>query len=85
MMAHYGVVGLVLYGWFIFVVARMARQLVGWAKGHELSALVWAMIATMMGYWAWSFVEFSFDDKPFWEFLALFTVLWTLFARASRD
>jgi O-antigen ligase len=78
LMANFGVVGLTLYGWFLVSVMRMVAQTIGATRGHPQHAVVWGMVASMLGYWTWSFVEFSFDEKPFWEFLALFTVCWLL-------
>jgi O-antigen ligase len=82
LLAHYGLVGLALYGWFLVRVAGMARDLNQWTLsrsdllGPRILAL--CMVGAMVGYWAWSFVEFMYDDKPFWEFLGLFTVTWAL-------
>jgi len=78
LLAHYGVVGVALYVWFLFRLIRMMLQSLKATQGTELQVMAWAMIATMVGYWAWSFFEFKLTDKPFWEFLALFTVFWGL-------
>jgi len=78
MMANFGIVGLLLYLWFLGIVVRMMIQTLRRTRGRSEHAMMWAMIASMVGYWCWSFVEFSFDEKPFWEFLALFTVCWFL-------
>jgi hypothetical protein len=78
MMAHFGAAGLLLYAWFLGLTGRMMLQTLRWTRGRPEHAIMWAMAAAMLGYWCWSFVEFSFDEKPFWEFLALFTVCWTL-------
>ena len=83
-MAHYGVVGLGLAGWLVVLVFRMSRDLVRWTRGTAVEVFAWTMPATMLGYALWSFVEFNFDDKPFWEFLALFTALY-LFVRRRRE
>ena len=56
--------------WLIVRVAKMARQLVEWTRGTAVEPFAWAMPATIFAYFAWSVVEFNFDDKPFWEFLA---------------
>ena len=77
-MAHYGVVGLFLFTAFSVTVARMGLQAARQLRGRDESVLAWAMWATMAGYFVWSFVEFSYDDKPFWEFLALFSALWVI-------
>lgn len=81
LLAHYGVVGVVLFGIIVARVKRMAGETVSMAKGTRLEALAWSMPATMVGYFAWSFIEFNFDDKPFWEFLALYTVLYLVLKR----
>ena len=73
--AHYGVIGVALFGAMGVAVFRMARQLVQWTRGSAIEVFAWTMPATMLGYALWSFVEFNFDDKPFWEFLALFPAL----------
>lgn len=78
MMAHYGVVGMTLWAWFLAIIVRMTLQAVNWTKGHDLQAVILAMFGAMVGYFAWSFFEFMYDDKPFWEFLGLYTVLWGL-------
>jgi hypothetical protein len=75
-LAHYGVVGMGCATWLVVRVGKMARKLIGQTRGTDVEPLAWAMPATMFAYFAWSFVEFSFDDKPFWEFLALFTALY---------
>jgi hypothetical protein len=77
-MANFGAVGLAVYAWFLLTVGRMIRQTLALTQGRQEHAIIWGMVAAMIGYWSWSFVEFSFDEKPFWEFLALFTVCWSL-------
>ena len=85
LMAHYGVVGLGLAAWFLVMVASMVRDLARWTRGTSLELLVWAMPATMAGYAAWSFVEFMYDDKPFWEFLGVYTALWLVVRRIKQQ
>ncbi|MCB9746428.1 MAG: O-antigen ligase family protein [Alphaproteobacteria bacterium] len=75
LIAHYGVPGLVIFGWLVLVVARMSWRTIRAAQGHPAEVVAWAMPAAMVGYGAWSFVEFSVSEKPFWEFLALYTAL----------
>jgi len=84
LLAHYGVVGLAIFGWIISSVARMVRQLATWTKGTSLEIFAWTIPATMVGYLAWSFVEFEFKEKPFWEFLSLYTALY-LMVRAAKQ
>ena len=43
------------------------------------------MPAAMLGYAAWSFVEFSLTEKPFWEFLSLYTALYLIVGRLNRE
>jgi hypothetical protein len=74
-MAHYGLIGLSLGAWTIVIVFRMARELIMISRGSAIEVFAWTMPATMLGYIAWSFVEFEINDKPFWEFLALYTAL----------
>ncbi|MEE2749827.1 MAG: hypothetical protein VX519_00220 [Myxococcota bacterium] len=75
LMAHYGLVGIGLASWGLFAVSRMARAFLVRVRGTPAEVFAWVMPATLVGYVAWSFVEFNFDDKPFWEYLALFTAL----------
>ena len=39
----------------------------------------------MLGYAAWSFVEFSLTEKPFWEFLSLYTALYLIVGRLVAE
>jgi len=82
--AHYGVVGLGIIGWLAVAVGRMTRDLIRWSRGTGAEVLAWTMPAAMLGYIAWSFLEFTLNDKPFWEFLALYTALY-LIVKRSRD
>jgi len=75
-MAHYGIPGLAIAAWVLVIITRMARELIYMTRGTAIEIFAWTMPATMLGYIAWSFVEFEIDDKPFWEFLALFTALY---------
>jgi O-antigen ligase len=84
LLAHYGVIGLAIFSWLIAVVFRMGRRLVKWTRGSLLEVFAWTMPATMLGYFAWSFVEFEFKEKPFWEFLSLYTALY-LIVRYARE
>ena len=82
-LAHTGVVGLCLLFAFVLAILRMAWVTIEDTRGTEAEGLAWAMPAAMAGYFAWSFVEFSIDEKPFWEWLALYTAL-HLVARRAR-
>ncbi len=85
LMANYGVVGIACLLWFLYVIYRMTRDMVDWTKGRPEQIVVFAMLGTMIGYFAWSFFEFLYDEKPFWEFLGLYTVVWTLMRQRSKD
>jgi O-antigen ligase len=82
MVAHFGVIGLLLYAWFIAMVGKMSLQMLQWTgdarwkEASDMRVIALCMLGTLIGYWAWSFAEFNYDDKPFWEFLGLFTALW---------
>lgn len=82
-LAHGGIVGVLLLFALVAAVARMAMQTIRDTKGTEAEVLAWAMPASMAGYFAWSFVEFSLDEKPFWEWLALYTALHLVARRAK--
>ena len=84
LLAHYGAIGVFLFGVIVVRVKRMASETVSMAKGTRLEGLAWSMPATMLGYFAWSFIEFNFDDKPFWEFLALYTALYLILKREKE-
>ncbi len=81
--AHTGIVGVVLLFALVVVIWRMAYVTIQDTKGTEAEVLAWAMPAAMGGYFAWSFVEFSIDEKPFWEWLALYTALHLVARRAK--
>jgi O-antigen ligase len=83
-LAHGGVMGVLLLFGLVAVIARMAIQTVRDTRGTEAEVLAWAMPASMAGYFAWSFVEFNIDEKPFWEWLALYTAL-HLVARRAKE
>ncbi len=82
-LAHGGVVGVVLYFGLVVAVARMSMQTIRDAKGTIAEPLAWAMPASLAGYFAWSFVEFSLDEKPAWEWLALATALHLVLKRVK--
>lgn len=81
-LVHYGVVGIGLVVWLVVVVARLTLRLARETRGTEAEVFAWTMPATILGYGAWSWVEFTFEEKPFWEFLALFTALFFIVERA---
>ncbi len=83
-LAHGGLVGVLLLVALVVVIARMAAQTIRDCRGTEAEVLAWAMPASMAGYFAWSFVEFSLDEKPFWEWLAVYTAL-HLVARRAKE
>jgi hypothetical protein len=63
----------------------MAFDLGRMAKGTEAEVFAWTMPAAMLGYFAWSFVEFTLTEKPFWEFLSLYTALYLIVKRLHDD
>lgn len=83
-MAHGGVIGVILLFGLVAVIAIMARDTIRAARGTEAEPIAWTMPAAMAGYFAWSFVEFSLDEKPFWEWLALYTALHLVVKRAAQ-
>lgn len=85
LIAHYGVVGLIIMAWLLIAVARMTRRMTLACKGTEAEVFAWTMPAAMLGYVAWSFAEFTLNDKPFWEFLALYTALGFVVERARAE
>jgi O-antigen ligase len=85
LIAHYGVVGLGLAGWLVVQVVRMTAKLVRWTRGTEAEVFAWTMPAAMLGYAAWSFVEFTINDKPFWEWLSLYTALYLIVKRHQEE
>ncbi|MBK9643785.1 MAG: hypothetical protein IPO67_01270 [Deltaproteobacteria bacterium] len=82
--AHYGIVGLGLVTWLVFVVIKMSADTIRLARGTEAVVFAWAFPASMLGYVAWSFVEFTLAEKPFWEWLALYTALTLALQRGER-
>ncbi len=85
LLCHYGVIGLALFGWLLTTVGRMVRDLARWTKGSALEIFAWTMPASMVGYLSWSFVEFEFKEKPFWEFLSLYTALYLIVRFAHQN
>jgi O-antigen ligase len=83
--AHYGLIGLLLFGWLVLQVIRMVQDCVVSSKGTQAEVFAWTMPAAMLGYVAWSFVEFTVNEKPFWEFLALYTALYLIVKRAKAS
>ena len=81
LLAHFGVIGLGLFGWIIQRIFTMAKGAWVSAKGTAAEPFVWAMPTAMVGYFAWTFVEFEYAEKPFWEFLAMFTALCLIIGR----
>lgn len=73
--AHYGVIGLWLGLLFGYRVIKMGVDALRLSLHLPQSTMIAAMLATMMGYGAWSFWEFTIADKPFWEYLAIYTAV----------
>lgn len=82
--AHHGVVGVVLLFTMVVSIGLMARDTIRNTRGTEAEVLAWSMPASMAGYFAWSFVEFNFDEKPFWEWLGVYTALYFV-AKADKE
>jgi O-antigen ligase len=83
-LAHYGLVGIGLFGWLLVSIGRMAMELIRLARGTEAEVFAWTMPAAMLGYFAWSWVEFTLTEKPLWEFLALYTALYLIVRRRAE-
>jgi hypothetical protein len=62
----------------------MSAETIRLARGTEAVVFAWAFPASMLGYVAWSFVEFTLAEKPFWEWLALYTALALALKRGER-
>lgn len=82
--AHTGLVGVGLLISLVVVITRMTFATIRDCRGTEAEPIAWAMPASMAGYFAWSFVEFSLDEKPFWEWLAIYTALHIAARRAKE-
>ncbi|MFT5680726.1 MAG: O-antigen ligase [Myxococcota bacterium] len=82
--AHFGIIGLLLVIWTVVMIGRMVGELVSMSKGTEAEVFAWTMPAAMLGYGAWSFMEFTVNEKPFWEFLALYTALYLIVKRTKE-
>lgn len=82
--AHHGVIGVALLIGFVVTITWMVRDTIRNTKGTEAEVLAWSMPASMAGYFAWSFVEFNFNEKPFWEWLALYTAFYFVAKRAKE-
>jgi O-antigen ligase len=83
--AHWGLPGLLLFGWIVAAIVRMSAQLIRMSKGTEAEVFAWTFPSAMFGYAAWSFVEFTVTEKPFWEFLALHTALYFIVLRLREE
>lgn len=83
-LAHFGVPGLMMLGWLLAAIFRMSSEVIRLTRGTEAEVVAWTMPAAMLGYFAWSFVEFTLIEKPFWEFLAAYTALLMIARRAAQ-
>ena len=83
--AHFGIIGLLLVCWTVVMIGRMVQELVAMSKGTEAEVFAWTMPAAMLGYAAWSFMEFTVNEKPFWEFLSLYTALYLIVKRMKEQ
>ena len=82
--AHYGLVGVGLL-FLIVRVVSMAKELTAAARGTEAEVFAWTMPEAMLGYFVWSWVEFTLTEKPFWEFLALYTALYFIVVQSKSE
>lgn len=84
-LAHYGAVGLGIVAALVWIVGRMTVDLIRWTRGTVAEVFAWTMPATILAYGAWSWVEFTIDEKPFWEFLALYTALYLMVQAGQKQ
>jgi len=84
-MAHYGVVGLVLWGGILWAIVRCYRRSVRAVRGTNVEIWLIGMCAGAIGYWTHSFVEFHLEDKPYWTFLGIFVGLMLVAQRLGED
>lgn len=84
-LAHYGLFGVLLATAFVGYVVQLGMQTIRSSRDPADRTLVAAMLATILGYMAWSFFEFSISDKPFWEYLGLYTALCLAMGRGSSE
>lgn len=66
-------------------VVSMAKHLIAAPRGTKAEVLAWTMPAALLGYFAWSWVEFTLTEKPFWEFLALYTALYFIVVQSKSE
>ena len=85
LLAQYGIIGLLIGLWLIWKVWLMIRESSKLAKGTDAEIFVWSMPAAMLGYVSWSFVEFTITDKPFWEFLSLYTAFYLILLKNNEN
>jgi len=71
-MAHYGVLGLLFWGAFLWAVVKAFRRAKQRVKGTVIELWLIGMFAGAIGYWTHSFVEFHLEDKPYWTFMGIF-------------
>ena len=71
-MAHYGLIGLLLWGALCWLLVRHYRQARKAVAGTRVELWLTGMMAGVVGYWAHSLVEFHLEDKPYWTFLGVF-------------
>ncbi len=84
LIAHYGVVGIVLFVVLTLTVLAMTGNLIRMTRGTDMEVFAWTMPAAMAGYSGWCFFEFTITEKPVWEFLALYTALYVIVRRARE-
>ena len=84
-LANFGVIGILIWSWMMVAIAGMVLKLTRMTSGTNTNIIAWSMPASMVGYGAWSFFEFTVGEKPFWEFLALYTALYLIIKRITDE
>lgn len=84
-MAHYGLVGLVLLGALGWKLMARTRRAMHAVRDTRVELWLIGMGAGVVGYWAHALVEFRLEDKPFWGFLGLLLGLIVAAERLSKD
>ena len=84
-MAHFGFLGLVFWGGFLWAVIRAFRRARQRVKGTVVELWLIGMFAGALGYWCHSCVEFHLEDKPYWAFLGIFIGLIVATEKMSED
>lgn len=84
-MAHYGLIGLLIWGALCVLLVRHYRQARTAVAGTRVELWLIGMMAGVVGYWAHSLVEFHLEDKPYWTFLGVFLGLIVAAKKLGND